>query len=244
MNNEIEKYQKLLDKLELTRPVPEEVQRYAMKSGDRNLKAILKKTGYYSVFFGILLTLFRWIRSLGINATIFKSKIVLTILSANLASAVILGSQYIAGKYMLDEPVNETREVLQDAALSKKKDIVEKRSPDRRKTSIRSSEIGIQPFSGDSAQAEEVTSKIASYMSKSLGKKNVAFIRQDRKVKLDRVLMGSVRSFGDTRYITARIVNVKNSSVEFVLSEQYKSEEELNAACLRISRKIAEKMRK
>lgn len=247
MNKDVDKYQKLLDKLKLSKPVADKTQKYAIKSGDRNLKLILKKTGYYSALFGILLTLYRWMRVIGINATLLKSKILLSIITANAASALFLGGQYVAGKYILKQPEPAVVDRKDDANILAEKRVLINRPVSNipaEKDSLSTAEIGIQPFSGDEETGRIITSKIASNLSENIGSKTVAFIKPDKKVKLDRVLMGSVRTFGDTSYITARIINVKDSSVLNVFSEEYKSNEDLDGACSRISKKIAEKLKK
>ncbi len=246
MNNDINKYQQLLDKLKLSRPVPEKTQKYAIKSGDRNLKQILKKTGYYSAFFGMILALYRWMRFVGINATLLKGKILLSVITAGVVSSAVVLSPKIAERHIGYNQAPEISEQKGEANLPGNRALEKKPAPGSIGTDnpIGSAQIGIQAFSGDEEAGRIITSKMAANISESFGAGNVAFIARDKKVKLDRLLMGSVRTFGDTKYITARIINVKDSSVEHVFSEEYHTDSEMKNACRRISEKIAEKLKK
>ncbi len=76
-----------------------------------------------------------------------------------------------------------------------------------------------------------------------MGTNNVTLIKSEKNIKVHRVVIGSVRSLGSQRFITAKIVNKENSKIEYITSEKTTSYEELNDACCRISKRISDNLK-
>ena len=146
MNSDIETYQKILDNLKLSHPVAPEEQENAIKSGEKNLRIILKKAGYYSAFFGFMLTIYYLLRNFGIKATVFKSKALITIVAANAATGGAITGHYVVTEYILPPP-EVIEEKVEETVF--KEPIIEKIKDDQKdKLKIIESDIGVQAFSG------------------------------------------------------------------------------------------------
>ncbi|MCP4133849.1 MAG: hypothetical protein GY754_22965 [bacterium] len=260
MNRDIEQLNSILEKYELTDPISPEMQEFAIKSGRDNLKIILKKTGYYSAFFGLFLSLFYMTRSFGFKAAVLiKGKIIITVVLVNTIAAGAGGGYYI-NKYMLSKaPEKDPLEsVIADRAHEQAKKDVAKKTVKMQSVSKKETlkeeyqfeyiigNIRIQTFKGkDPALAKKITANIAVNLKKIKGTgitKIQNTIQNNEKKDIAKMVMGSIRTLGGTTFITARVVNAKNARVEFVASQQIDSPKDLDEACGNISKKIAEKI--
>ncbi len=267
MIQDIENFNRALVRYKFTNPVSPEDQRFAIDSGRDNLKYILKKTGYYSAIFGMILTLFYWARYLGLKVTLFKSKIIVAVVAANLTTAGVVGVKYVNDNMIADKVESEmisqevetaiveepdSRKLKESIATKKITDTVDLDSQllkdsDLTKGILKDeyiiSNIRVQAFKGDDAKlANRITSNIASGLKELMGTGTTS-PEADEKSKIEKIVTGSIRDFGSLHYITARIVGLKNIKVEYVTSEEFSSEEEIDEICSRITERIAAKLK-
>ncbi|MCP4134113.1 MAG: hypothetical protein GY754_24285 [bacterium] len=253
MNRDIEQLNTILGKYELTDSVSPEIQEYAIKSGRDNLKIILKKTGYYSAFFGLFLSFFYMARSFGFKATVLiKGKIVIALVFVNAIAVAAGGGYYVFDKYILskapekDSPGSIIADRLHEQA--EKVQRVSKKGTPKKKYQIEYiiGNTRIQTFKGkDPALAKKITDNIAVNLKKMKGTGAAEVqntIQNNEKKDIAKMIMGSIRVLGGTTFITARVINAKNTKMEFVTSEQIDSLKDLDEACRNISKKIAEKI--
>ncbi len=81
--------ERLLDKYKFARPVPEEIQDEILASKKKNLVRVLKTVGAFSALQGLFLSLYFWLKKLGIGIPITKY-----IITAATLAAVTSGGYY------------------------------------------------------------------------------------------------------------------------------------------------------
>jgi hypothetical protein len=236
-----EQFEKLMSKFRFTRPVPPEVRRRISSSKKKQFRTILKKTGGYSISFGIIASLFFSLKKLGMGVSIVKTAIILASVTA--AATVLI----VAGVYTTVKRIDkdEKREV---GVLETDKQVAQ---PVEQKDAepVDSSEsvagrIGVRVFAADNADKNmsiTVTDAIADELALLRGEEFTLNIRKSNDEKRYRMmLVGSVEQRDGVFMITARVSDVRDSRVLFYASEEAASPGDITAACRSIARKIAQ----
>lgn len=245
MNSEVQNFEKLLVKYKLCDLKPEKVQNMAISSGKENLLIILKKTGHYSIIFGLVYKLYYFLKGLGINATLFQTKIILLAITVNAAASLTVGGVYIKKAYFNKKSTNilynentvESKKITETPANSIK--TYKKNEPNEGILSRREYEIGIAEFQGDSTDALKITSKISENLTGIIGHDKIIFLNNTNRGKVEKILTGSVRRVGKEKFVTVKLVNVEDSKIISILSEKINSDDELESTCRKISESIA-----
>ena len=102
MDNEkkIEQFEKVLDKLNIKEPVPEETQKYIRENKYKSHIKLLKKIGQYTVWDGLVLYVFYGLKNRGIKSTMVQSAIIVVILGIILVTSLFAGV-YLIVKYFI-----------------------------------------------------------------------------------------------------------------------------------------------
>ena len=99
MNNNINIFEKYLDKYNLRLPEPLEMQKYILKSKKRNYIKTLKGLGEYNIIYGLVLRIFFHAQRFGISLSLAQSKLVLGILFAAgiilLSAGILFSANFI-----------------------------------------------------------------------------------------------------------------------------------------------------
>ena len=244
MIGKTELLEKLLIQFRFTRPIPAEVRNRIKENKKRQFVLILKKTGGYSLVFGLVASLFFTLKKLGVGITIIKSALILTV-SATAAATLITAGIYTSVKYLTQHKNKE------NACL----DITDKKASFTIKdeaepflttdpAAVIAQRIGIQVFTAvntDKALSPAVTDAIAEELMRLRGKNYTVNIRKSTNTKRYRMmLIGSVEQRGSSLAITARVSDVDDSKILFYASEPVSSADRTDAACKVLARKIAQ----
>ena len=241
MNQELTNFNNLMTRYRLTKPVSPDIQDFAVSISRKNLKALLKKSGDYSVVFWIILSVYAIAKKFGIGITFLQSKIIAGMLALCLGVSGYAGGRAVAA-YIVD-------------ALSEKDKISEDDSnsgvllrTDEPVQAVKAGTgkffFGVNVFSGNNADiAKAVSSMITAELVNVIGYDKVTLLEyQDRK-RADKIVMGSVRSLGKQTIVTARVVNVETARTEFVISETISSLDNMDNACRIIAEKIGKRFK-
>ncbi|MCU0822700.1 MAG: hypothetical protein MUC95_09560, partial [Spirochaetes bacterium] len=218
-----------------------DIQDFAVSLSGKKLRELLKKSGDYSVLFGIILSVYAAAKKLGIGITFLQSKIIAAGLAVCLGVSGYAGGRaaasYVSG-FLSGE--KETREKVDNSGVLLKSDVtVETAKPGTGRFFF-----GVNTFAGhDADTAKSVSNMITAELVSVIGYDKVTLLEYQDRRKADKIVMGSVRILGKQTIITARVVNVQTARTEFATSEKISSLNELDKACRRIADKIAGRFR-
>lgn len=246
MNSEVQNFEKLLVKYKLAQLKPAKVQNSAISSGRKNLVQILKKTGHYSIIFALTYKLYYIFKGLGINVTIFQTKIILLVVSVNAAASFAVGGLYVK-KFYLNKILTDSTSIVEEIGRTEKiadpavDNIVDgKKITAPKKMSSKSLyAIGIAKIPGDTGDVLKITSQIYKDLTGRIGQNKIIFLNNKNKGKVEKILTGSIRQVGKEKFLTIKLVNVEDSRIIVILSENINSEKEIESACSKISESIS-----
>lgn len=237
----IEQFEKLMSKFRFTRPVPLEVRRRISSSKKKQFRTILKKTGGYSVSFGIIASLFFSLKKLGMGVSIIKTAIILASVTA--ASVVLIATGVYTTVKHIDRDEKRETGVLETGQLDVQPAEENDSEPADSPEAI-ASRIAVRVFTADNADKNmsvTVTDAVADELALLRGKDFTLNIRKSNDEKRYRmILVGSVEQRDSVFMITARVSDVRDSRVIFYASEEAASPGDITAACKSIARKIAQ----
>ncbi len=250
MNEAIEQFHKVLENLSFVEPASPELQKHIRKIKRRQFKKILKKTAAYSVTFICISYIYFTLKKLGISVTIAKSAAIFAVSSSVAAVSVAGGSYYAVKKIVAPEVEQEIEKIIEREAAGpeKKKDINKREKIDPKKNAdtvdIIKKRIAVQNFDVENANniiAQKVTNKILEELAQIRGADYVVGYSKGKTDKISGMtLIGSVEFLNNLYTITAKVIDIKTLKVIYYASEISESEEGLNSACEKISKKISE----
>ena len=85
----------LLYKYHFKKSVPTGIQDYIFFRKRKNLVSLLKKVGWYSPFFGVVIYVFFWLRRIGFKSSVVQATVVLVTVSLMTISSLIFGTSYV-----------------------------------------------------------------------------------------------------------------------------------------------------
>lgn len=248
MNERIEQFQRVLERMQFVEPASPELQEYIRKVKRKQFRKTLKRTGAYSLTFTLVSYIYFTLKKTGISITIYKSAAILALGSSITAVSIGAGAYFAVKK--LTSPVEEIRieKILQEEKVAVltpeiiKKETAAKESPADTLEKIRK-RIGVQPFDAanvDGSIAGRVTDMIAQGLIAIRGLDYVVNGRKEKKEKrTGMVLKGSVELFNGMYTVTAKVVDVQTLKVLYYTSESAASKDDIDGACARIAKKIA-----
>ena len=247
----VSKFNRVLLKYRFVEPVPPEVRRHIRLNKGRQFGITLKRAGAYSILFALISHLFFTLRKYGIGITIVKSALLLGILSLFTAAIITTGVYWFVIRSSpesplykeIDDSIGSIGSIIEKPATTaapEEKDIVE--SP-----AVIENRIGVQPFHAENcpaALALSASDRMAGTLSSLRGRELVLNLRTGRAGrKSGMMLFGSVDFLEGAYTVTARVVSVKDSRILYYDSEIAGTENDIQAACDRLSRKIFEKIK-
>lgn len=102
---------RILDRYRFTEPVDAHTRAYLPKSQKRALKYCLKKTGNYSLWFGIVLFILFAAKRFGIKMTLATSKVIFVISATVAAAAIVTGGTAVVTRIIAANNVPVTESV-------------------------------------------------------------------------------------------------------------------------------------
>ncbi len=242
MSSTLNNFEQLADKYKFVNPITPDLQYFALSHGRKNLKKLLRDAGDYSIIFGFVLSVYSLAKKLGLGITFFQSKIVVAFLSVSIGISGVTGGNiainYVNDKYSTDK--DKTEQITNDTT-----GILELDDPvEDTKTIHIKHRIGVNTFLGpDKELARSVSNFLAIELIKIVGSEKVTLLGFKERRKTDRIIMGSIRTLGKQKIITAKLVNVENSRAEYVTSEKIESIDGLNEACRKIAVRIVDELK-
>lgn len=261
---EEQKLIKILQKYKFDMPVPEDVRSDSFRARKDILVNIFKTKKKYSFFVFLVLKLYFLLKHLGISFSVAASSIIVGTLLVITTSATAIGS-YIAVKHIVDtgKPGAEIQQENDELDNSSKS--AGTKLPENEKTVVQSEKppvtetpkkdvtlepafysIGITNFDYEEDTgplAKKVTRTMHRELVRLKGNSTVTYVSSKNKNKIRNYLVGSVIKYGEIYRVTARLVSKKTSQVILYQTESANSEAELDAACKRLSLKVANKIK-
>lgn len=246
-NANISKFNEVLVKYRFVEPVPVEVRHHVRMNKGKQFRKTLKRAGASSLIFALISYVYFTLKRYGIGVTIVKSALILGILSLFTAAAITTGVYWFVMRQgpenalsrEIDETIGGIIEKTGAASEQDGKDIVEP-------AAVIEDRLGVQPFRGENCPGERAltaSDRIAGTLASLRGGKRVINLRMGRAGrKSGMMLFGTVEFLEGAYTVTARVVSVKDSRILYYDSEIAGSEEEIGAACDRLSRKIYERI--
>ena len=244
MNNKIDNFNNLLDKYKLTDPASADTKSRLYTYKKEDLKVILKKTGKYSFIFGTIAALFFYLKKIGIGITVMKTTILITIGSMTLIASLSTGVYYTV------KHVSKTDKLQDDNKIQEKKNSTDTDKgikKDEKKSVIKGDNIqfeyGVVPFSAENVSrqtADLVTNTVLSGIKSQKADSSVSMLDIKKQNIVEKMIVGSIEKLDSGYTITARLVQVKDSKILKIISENADSEGSIPSA----SRKISERLMK
>lgn len=261
MNGQINVFEKVLQKLALRTPLDDKIKAIALSYKRKALVITLKNFGDYTFTYGIILRFYFAAKRMGYSLSVIQCKIILAAASAVISFAVA-SAVYFSLKPLHKGAgteisfLNKDKIITQDTIPQKPKDEIKSDSNYyKTRTSVAGSEtsnltaisvktrIGIETFSGtvpDGKLLNDITNKIAAHLIELKGKKKIIRISDKRKkINVNFLLTGSVEKLGNTYIINSKLINIENSEVIFITSEEVKEIDKTDQTCSNIAEKTA-----
>ena len=245
MINEMKQLQDLLDKYQVTRPIPEGVRRDSLAHKRRYFVTIMKKLDRYSPLLGVFLFIYFLLRKFGIIATLKQCGIILAISAALTVAGVSTGA-YMVIKHVLDTPIPVEMQKEKAEDISKIKDEAKSRSvDDYTSPPLRDVKniIVFQPFDGMNAskgEVSQVSGTIQNELTYIRGSKNIISsqaLTPEASTRL--LLIGTVRKMGGNYAITAKVIDRESGKIHFAATVEAKANT-LTSASKKIAKEISD----
>ncbi|MCP4135739.1 MAG: hypothetical protein GY754_32525 [bacterium] len=242
----------LVKKYRVTMPIPGEDQNDALSSKKKVYKRILITLGLYSLFAGIGIYIYFFIKKTGFN--LFLAKIAASFL---LVLLIMMGAYFFIDKFgvekemvlesRIEEQVNkpffrkpDLKEVLVKSEAVKKIETVA--GVDKKEAVAIDCRIGIKSFLGNTAGRklrESAAQMISVELSRLKGHGYSKVLASFSNQKTEYVLTGTIEKLGDTFLLFVKIIEHDTSSIVFAAKEKIYSSGGLEDACKKIARRIA-----
>ncbi len=251
-------FQRVLEKFKFGNPLSVKDQKFILLSMRRTLVFTLKAVKEYTAFYGMVLRIYFRAMRMGMRLSVTQSAFILGIISTVAALAVAGGIAVTPRLFMPNRDVRLPKKKTgavepykQDRSKGdlKKGANAEEALPGRikkKKAALRKYRLGIEVFGNENIGAdksERITGRIKMRLVESLGKGKVLSLDAGKRKHVNLILTGSVGRLGDLIMISAKVIDVEKGSAILITSENIGSEDDINSACDRISRKIWMKIR-
>ncbi|MFH0976607.1 MAG: hypothetical protein V1874_12565 [Spirochaetota bacterium] len=248
MNDNLNIFEQALVKLKFREPVSAEARRFALYNKQKVLEATLRSFGDYSFFYGLTLRIYFYTKRRGISLSVLQSKIVLITLAAIAGGALYSAAMFASGIMQRDASVanrhsvipayHKTDQIQQEPAIKypAKKEI----------NSNVKYRIGIERFSGavDDTVLNNMTDKFTGELTGLKSADKIINLSKGKQTKnINILLTGTVEKLGSAYIISVKIINVENSVVLFVFTEELKNIDNFNSAISNIAQKTAQEFK-
>jgi hypothetical protein len=245
-NKRIDILIKLYEKYKLSDKLPLDAKKAMLDSKKRTFIKILKREGKYSLFMFFVVSIFFWVKRVGITLSIAKSAIV--VITAFITFAVVISTSSFYAYNHFKQPIKQIEQIKEERLTDKGDTKLEQKvsTPKKEKSEIINYQINVVPFEFeaiDSKVAQSITQKIVRELQKQKGKNAANIIdRAKKKITTDKLLLGSIVKIDETILITVKIMDTRSSKVLLYINEEAKSDLQVNAVCKRIAVKVAKKL--
>jgi hypothetical protein len=237
--NNIETLKLILKMAAFEQPVPDTVKIQMMNSMRKNLIIILKRFGKYGFFTMAAVHLFFILKKIGISISLFKSYILLIMVSVLVAGVVgVTAFTVIKKHFTAVSPVKETTlaSIPQNGRF--------KQQPGKKFALPQNYKLEMLPFvaSGKStSDANKVTNTVYKYLKKHF-KETVVLSEADHGVESPYMMVGTIINLENTNTIHARLVDARSSMVLLYLSEKWVNDDDLGLIAEKIAYAFSQKI--
>jgi hypothetical protein len=260
MNGIVQKFHSLLERYRFREPVPGNLQKYILRNKRDAAVRTLRHFSDYSFVYGLVLRMFFGVRKIGIRLSIVQSKIAVFLVAVFIVFLIGIGAvlyydtadviappgkNNIIPRTLPDNSVHPP--AFPDRAIKKKEN---NSVPEDTGMVVEPSvkfRLGVDTFTSSSLDSGE-TGRIGNLITQELvrlkGKGSVMRLGvKYRRKNANMILLGGVEKLGDTYIITAKIVDVERGTVLASFNDSAGSYAVIDASCVRIAGKVAEKMK-
>lgn len=268
MNNIIEIFRNILKKYKFELPISIDIQKYMIREKRSIIVDVLKAAKNFSFFYGATLRIFFFAKHLGKSLTLTQSAVILIVFfSIGLATAsaggylvvnAIIKEKKDAESIVYKEPVSNNINIIKEkdtgstdqmkikekiAKIETKDNLIADKKRKKQVSEQIMYRMGISEFSAENVkekQAQEITDKIYNELISIIGKRSILKIKGGRSKNINMMITGSIGKLGRNYMITAKVIDVEKGKSLLIISEDTESEDELNPACERIAKKMAD----
>ncbi len=251
MSDRLQEIRSILHKYKLDDPVEESLRKQFNSFKQHDLKGVLKKTGRYSMFAGVIYGFYFLLKKLGIGVTIVKSTVVLSVGAVTLVGSLSTGTYYTIKHIVKPQKKIEKKDIFQkkDQSRSFKKvdrklvpQVVRennsKQKTEKKLASVIIKEYGVVPFSVENVPAS-IANKVTSTVIQSLSKKGSTMrITSSKQNAVRKMVIGSIERLGGTYTVSMRLVRVKDSKILKLSSKSVSDETKIQEICIQMIQNI------
>ncbi|MFH0977013.1 MAG: hypothetical protein V1874_14625 [Spirochaetota bacterium] len=241
----------VIDRYELSEPVPQDVRLAMDRSRKENLVKILKKDARRFIFISTVVSFFLWIKKFGISLSIAKSAVTVTTACIISAGALTTAGVYTTKKIIehFSAGMPNTEEKIEEMKKTKTGSLERRIVPGILTYAVAVSQIEMDEISND--RLYEYTNKIIRDLRNIKGAQAAININNlDKKHFSDKILSISIIKLKESQTtgsksefrISAKIVNSNNSQVLMYASETADNESMIQDSLRKLAKKISDKL--
>ncbi|MFH0975872.1 MAG: hypothetical protein V1874_08835 [Spirochaetota bacterium] len=254
--NNISTFEKLLLRFRFKQFLPNDVKVFIVRYEQKALIKTLQNFGEYNLIYGLAVRIFFLSYKLKLRFSIKQSKIILGIISiitaGILTAAILFSAEYIKNNNSELSDKSDSQILVDFSAEQDNskhlKDIIKDENKAIQEKSILSDNknvkyrLGVNLFSAkniESSLSKTVTDNIHNELLRTLGQGKVIDLSKNQKgLRFNRILSGSVSGLGKKIIITAKVIDVGDSKVIFGVTETIDSANEIDVKCTGIAETI------
>ncbi|HOT44182.1 MAG TPA: hypothetical protein PLM53_06050 [Spirochaetota bacterium] len=239
MIDEIALMRRVFDRYRVSSPLSGDVQRRAMRMKRKNLVSVMKKLGIYSPLYGMILSLYFFLKKLGIGLSIMQSAVLFFTASAVVVSSVAAGGYLLVGNVVVKSPsVYEEHEKKAAPAAepdAKSGDVTGGNSSIAYRYRLQF--YGLENNGADGTLVAQVSDAMRSEIIRLKGRDRIAVSAVPDRAGL--VLTGSVEKLDRQYLFSIRLTERRTRRIIFAASEESATAEGLRDLAVRFAQSVA-----
>jgi hypothetical protein len=238
---DINSMKRLFDKYGVSSPLPEDIQLHALKVKKKNFIAILKKLGIFSPLYGLIVTLYLFLKEIGIGFTLVQSAGAFFIASSITAAAITTGG-YIIIKNVLVKPPHQEEKREQKVNAPDAPVKTEEEAAIRKYARYRHviQFYGLENNGADNPLVMQLSDIIRNEIIKLKGRDSITIIPS--KAGSRTLLTGSVEKLEGRYLLSMRLTDRRSQRIIFAATEGAATAELLKKTGMRMAGELSERM--
>jgi hypothetical protein len=232
---------RLFDKYGISRPLSREIQVRALNAKKRNFTAILKKLGIFTPLYGLIVSVYFFMKEVGIGLTLVQSAGLFFIASSITTAAITTGGYVIIKNALVKPPRQEEKQeqkVNDRQAPLKLDEEAAVRKYGRYSHVVQF--YGLENNGAENPIVAQVSDIIKNEIIRLKGRGKIAVIPSTPGSRT--LLTGSVEKLGGKYLLTLRLTDRRTQRIIFAASESAATVELLKKTGIRMAGELSEKM--